>query len=42
MSIDTLGPLLPAVPFVAALLGLLLPQRSRTVAAVLGLSLIHI
>jgi NADH-quinone oxidoreductase subunit L len=38
MSVDTLGPLLPAVPFVAAMLGLLLPLRSRAAAAVLGIA----
>jgi NADH-quinone oxidoreductase subunit L len=36
MSVDTLGPLLPVVPAVAALLGFLLPLRSRSAAAVLG------
>jgi NADH-quinone oxidoreductase subunit L len=34
----TLGVLLPAVPFGLALLGLLLPQRSRTGAAALGIA----
>ncbi|WP_422773099.1 NADH-quinone oxidoreductase subunit L [Plantactinospora sp. WMMC1484] len=33
----TLGALLPAVPFGLALVGLLLPQRSRTGAALLGI-----
>ena len=37
MSPDTLGPLLPVVPFIAALIGLLLPQRSRAAAAALGI-----
>jgi NADH-quinone oxidoreductase subunit L len=36
MSPDTLGPLLPAVPFVAALIGLLLPLRARAAGAALG------
>jgi NADH-quinone oxidoreductase subunit L len=36
VSLDVLGPLLPAVPFVAALAGLLLPLRSRASAAALG------
>jgi NADH-quinone oxidoreductase subunit L len=38
MSLDLLGPLLPAVPFVAALVGLLLPLRARTAAATLGIA----
>jgi NADH-quinone oxidoreductase subunit L len=36
ISVDVLGPLLPAVPFGCALLGLLLPLRARRPAAVLG------
>ena len=38
MSVDTLGPLLPAVPLVAALAGFLLPLRSRSFAAGLGIA----
>jgi len=38
MSGDVLAPLLPAVPFVAALVGLLLPLRSRAVAGALGVA----
>jgi NADH-quinone oxidoreductase subunit L len=37
VSVDVLGPLLPAVPFAAALIGLLLPQRSRPAAATLAI-----
>jgi NADH-quinone oxidoreductase subunit L len=37
-SVDSLGPLLPAVPFVAALIGLLLPLRARRLAAALGVA----
>lgn len=37
MNAPTLGALLPAVPFVLALVGLLLPLRSRAVAAGLGI-----
>jgi NADH-quinone oxidoreductase subunit L len=37
MSVDVLGPLLPAVPFAAALIGFLLPLRSRPAAATLGI-----
>ncbi|HET6212722.1 MAG TPA: NADH-quinone oxidoreductase subunit L [Micromonosporaceae bacterium] len=37
MSNDVLGPLLPAVPFAAALLGLLLRLRDRRAAAALGI-----
>lgn len=36
-STEVLGALLPAVPFLAALAGLLLPFRSRTVASALGI-----
>jgi NADH-quinone oxidoreductase subunit L len=36
-SNDVLGVLLPAVPFAAALTGLLLPLRARTAASVLGI-----
>ncbi|HEY3006927.1 MAG TPA: NADH-quinone oxidoreductase subunit L [Micromonosporaceae bacterium] len=38
MSLDVLGPLLPAVPFVAALAGFLLPLRSRAAAAGLAVA----
>lgn len=38
MSQDTLGPLLPAVPFVAALIGLVWPARGRRGAAALGIA----
>ncbi len=38
MSVETLGPLLPAVPLVAALAGFLLPLRSRSIAAGLGIA----
>ena len=38
MSIDVLGPLLPAIPFVAAMLGLLLPLRARRAAGALGIA----
>ncbi|HEY2947811.1 MAG TPA: NADH-quinone oxidoreductase subunit L [Micromonosporaceae bacterium] len=38
MSLDVLGPLLPAVPFVAALAGFLLPLRSRAAAAALAIA----
>jgi NADH-quinone oxidoreductase subunit L len=37
MSVDVLGPLLPVVPFAAALIGLLLPFRARVAAAALGI-----
>lgn len=37
MSVDTLGPLLPAVPLAVALVGLLLPLRARAAASVLGI-----
>lgn len=36
MSPDVVGPLLPALPFAAALVGLLLPLRARRAAAALG------
>jgi NADH-quinone oxidoreductase subunit L len=36
--VTVLGFLLPAVPFVVALIGLLLPHRSRAVAAALGVA----
>jgi len=36
ISVDVLGPLLPAVPFACALVGLLLPLRARRPAAVLA------
>jgi NADH-quinone oxidoreductase subunit L len=36
--VTTLGYLLPAVPFLVALIGLLLPQRSRAAAATLGIA----
>ncbi len=36
-AVATLGALLPAVPFVLALAGLLLPHRSRAAAAALGI-----
>jgi NADH-quinone oxidoreductase subunit L len=38
VSLDVLGPLLPAVPFVAALIGFLVPLRSRAVAATLAIA----
>ncbi|HET8641857.1 MAG TPA: proton-conducting transporter membrane subunit, partial [Pseudonocardiaceae bacterium] len=38
MSPDTLGPLLPAVPFVAALVGLAWPGAGRRLAAALGIT----
>ncbi|HEX7744533.1 MAG TPA: NADH-quinone oxidoreductase subunit L, partial [Micromonosporaceae bacterium] len=38
MSVDVLGPLLPAVPFAAALIGLLLPLSARRAAAALGIA----
>ncbi|GAA1871068.1 NADH-quinone oxidoreductase subunit 5 family protein [Asanoa iriomotensis] len=38
MSVDVLGPLLPVVPLVAALSGFVLPLRSRTAAAALGIA----
>ncbi|HYN93217.1 MAG TPA: NADH-quinone oxidoreductase subunit L, partial [Pilimelia sp.] len=38
MSVDTLSPLLPAVPLLAALAGFLLPLRSRRAAAALGVA----
>jgi len=38
MSPDTLGPLLPAVPFIAALLGLVWPGAGRRLAAALGIT----
>ena len=37
MSGQTLGPLLPAAPFLAALVGLLLPRNARRPAAALGI-----
>jgi NADH-quinone oxidoreductase subunit L len=37
MSLDALGPLLPAVPALCALVGLLLPLRARSAAAGLGI-----
>ena len=38
MSVDVLGPLLPVVPLVAALSGLVLPLRSKGAAAALGIT----
>ncbi len=38
MSVDPLAAALPAVPFAAALAGLLLPYRARRLAAILGIT----